>query len=94
MSVDEHIQCFLSPTTKDIVASVASTEVDEDEDEDEDDTGEPLPVITHQQAYDAYLQVRPYLLHHSSAEDDSPYALLKTLEFKLKMISSNKRFKV
>ena len=82
VSADENLQCFPLQSTEDIVASISQTETDEDE--DKDDTGEPLAVVTHQQAYDAYLQVRSYLLRHSSAEDDSPYSLLKTLEFKLK----------
>ena len=67
---DENLQCSPMPTTEDIISSIATTESDVSE-EEEDDTGEPLAAVTHQQAYDAFLKVRSYLLLHLS--DESPY---------------------
>ena len=82
VGVDENLQCSPMLTTEEIVSSIASSDT-----VDEDDTGEPLAVVTHKQACEAYQQLRSYLLRHSS-DHDCPYSMLDALEAKLNAIGN------
>ena len=55
LSVDENLQCAPLPDAKDIVGSAEANESD-------DDTGESFPMVTYQQAYSAFMDIRSFLL--------------------------------
>ena len=76
LSVDENLQCTPLPTTEDIVTSI--TQQSSDTIESDDDTGDPLPAVTYQEAYSAFLKIRSFLLR--SDERDKQYHLLNKLE--------------
>ena len=89
VSVDEDLQCAPLPNTKDIVGSLMQNNVNGEE--SDDDTGDPLPTVTYQQACSAFSEIRSFLLHSKSSENQSPYHLLNQLEAEIQRCSDNNR---
>ena len=83
-TVDNNLSIAPSLTNADIVALVRQ----ENEEAEEDDTGDPLPMVSSQQAFSAFRELQAYLLRHSKDSDQS-YPILRELELLLTQTASN-----
>ena len=84
VAVDDELQCAPLPSTEDIVSSIRQTSEETDE---TDDAGYPLPLVTYEQAYFAFQELRSYLIHSSPSEN--LYRLLGDLEPEVFKAGSN-----
>ena len=87
LTVDENLQCAPLPNTEDIVASIGESSTQTNE--SDDDMGEPLPIVSYQQAHSAFLTIQSYLM--CSSDSGEHYNLLGKLENEIKKCDSNRR---
>ena len=73
-------------TSQDIVSSATVCETEDDA----DDVGEPLPIVSFQQAHSSFLNIKAFLVRTTSSSNaDQAYHLLRDLEMELAKGYSN-----
>lgn len=86
VNCDCSLQCVPMLTSQDIVSSATVGETEDDA----DDVGEPLPIVSFQQAHSSFLNIKAFLVHTTSSSNaDQAYHLLRDLEMELAKGYSN-----
>ena len=78
VNVDENLQCMPMPTL-DMINELEACALDLDISNTSDDVGDPLPVVTYNQSFQAYQDIQAFLLYKSD-DPTSTYQLLNRLE--------------
>ena len=74
---DSSLQCAPMLTSQDIVSSATQNPAKDDT----DDVGDPLPIVSFQQAHSSFLNIKAFLFRTTSSSNaDQVYHLLRDLE--------------